>query len=246
MDVDGTDAAQKLVILTRLAFGTRASLSDFAVRGIGSLELADLLYADELGYAVKLLAVSKLVQGELEMHVQPTLIRKERPLAGIGSVYNQVSIEGDVVGRTWFSGQGAGRDPTASAVLANLIDVAVGRAALTFPRLDVWNDRPPVPVKRAEDVEARYYLRFNVEDRPHVFADIADILGRNRISLASIIQHEAPELDEAELPGSNGLPVVPVVVMTHRTSEGRFRAAEAELGRLTTLRPPWVRMPVAD
>lgn len=246
MDVDGTDAAQKLAILTRLAFGTRASISDFTVRGIDSLELADLLYADELGYAVKLLAVSKLVNGELEMHVQPTLIRKERPLAGIGSVYNQVSIEGDVVGRTWFSGQGAGRDPTASAVLADLIDVAIGRAALTFPRLNVWDDEPAVTVKRAEHVEARFYLRFNVEDRPHVFADIADILGRNQISLASIIQHEAPEMDEPVMPGSNGLPVVPVVVMTHRTSEGRFRAAEVELGRLTTLRPPWVRMPVAD
>jgi homoserine dehydrogenase len=157
-----------------------------------------------------------------------------------------VSIEGDVVGRTWFSGQGAGREATSSAVLADLIDVAVGRAALTFPRLDVWAGYPPVPVKRPEAVESRFYLRFNVEDRPHVFADIADILGRNRISLASIIQHEAPEVDDADEPGSNGLPVVPVVVMTHRTSEGRFRAAEVELGRLTTLRPPWVRMPVAD
>ena len=270
MDVDGTDAAQKLVILTQLAFGTRASLSEFAVRGIDSLELADLLYADELGYAVKLLAVSKLAAGELEMHVQPTLIRKDRPLAGIGSVYNQVSIKGDVVGRTWFSGLGAGRNPTASAVLADLIDVAVGRAALTFDRLDVWGEHPPVPVKRAEDVEARYFLRFNVEDRPHVFADIADILGRNQISLASIIQHEAPELEERELQAEGGrrkaedgtrtdpslsqlstlnsqlFPVVPVVVMTHRTSEGRFRGAERELQQLTTLRPPWVRMPVAD
>jgi homoserine dehydrogenase len=246
MDVDGTDAAQKLVILTQLAFGTRGTISDFTVRGIDSLELADLLYADELGYAVKLLAVSKVAGGELEMHVQPTLIRKDRPLAGIGSVYNQVSIEGDVVGRTWISGMGAGRYPTASAVLADLIDVAVGRAALTFPRLDVWEEHPPVPVKPAEDVEARYYLRFNVEDRPHVFADIADILGRNQISLASIIQHEAPEVDETDVPDSNGLPVVPVVVMTHRTSEGRFRGAERDLQQLTTLRPPWVRMPVAD
>jgi len=246
MDVDGTDAAHKLVILSQLAFGTRVSISDFTVRGIDTLELADLLYADELGYAVKLLAVAKLVGGELEMHVQPTLIRRDRPLAGIGSVYNQVAVEGDVVGRTWFSGMGAGQRPTASAVLSDLIDVAVGRAAITFPRLDIWNDQPPVPVKRAEDVEARFYLRFNVADRPHVFADIADILGRNRISLASIIQHEAPELDE--FPDENGtmFPTVPVVVMTHRTTEGQLRTAEKELDRLDSLRPPRVRILVAD
>jgi homoserine dehydrogenase len=242
MDVDGTDAAQKLAILTQLAFGTRIDARNFTVRGIDTLELADLLYADELGYAVKLLAVSKLTSDRLEMHVQPTLIRKDRPLAGIGSVYNQVAIESDVVGRTWFSGQGAGQNPTASAVLADLIDIAVGRAALTFPRLNLWNDQPAVPLKPAEDVESRFYLRFNVEDRPHVFADIADILGRNRISLASIIQHEAPEEDDAD----KGLPPVPVVVMTHRTTEGQLRSAETELDGLTSLRPPRVRMAVAD
>ena len=132
MDVDGTDAAHKLVILTQLAFGTRVAISDFTVRGIDTLELADLLYADELGYAVKLLAVSKQVNGELEMHVQPTLVHKNRPLAGIGDVYNQIAIEGDVVGRMWFSGQGAGQAATSSAVLSDLIDVVVGRAGLTF------------------------------------------------------------------------------------------------------------------
>ena len=242
MDVDGTDAAQKLVILTQLAFGIRTRTARFTVRGIDTLELADLFYADELGYAVKLLAVSKLAGEALEMHVQPTLIRKDRPLAHIASVNNQVVIEGDVVGRTWFSGQGAGQNPTASAVVADLIDVAVGRAALTFPRLNLWDERPPLRVKNPQDVESRFYLRFNVEDRPHVFADIADILGRNQISLASIIQHEAPEADD----NLNGLPPVPVVVMTHRTTEGRLRTAEKELDRLTSLRAPWIRMPVAD
>jgi homoserine dehydrogenase len=110
---------------------------------------------------------------------------------------------------------------------------------MTFPRIDVWNDRPPLPVQRPEDVANRYYLRFNVIDRPHVFADIADILGRNGISLASIIQHEAPESDAAES-------IVPLVVMTHRTTYGKLLAADHELDQLDSLRSPRVRMPVAD
>lgn len=132
---------------------------------------------------------------------------------------------------------------TASAVVADLIDMAIGRAPLTFPRLDLWQERPPREVQPAEELSRRYYLRFSVDDMPHVFADIADILGRHRISLASIIQHEAPEIEES-VPEAR--PVVPVVVMTHRTLEGRMRAAEAELEQLASLRAPIVRMPVAD
>ncbi|MCH8828218.1 MAG: homoserine dehydrogenase [Planctomycetes bacterium] len=241
MDVDGTDAAHKLVILTQLAFGTKVSIHEFTVRGIDTLELADLQFAHELGYAVKLLAVAKLADGELEMHVQPTLIHRQRPLAGIGGVYNRVALEGDVVGKTWFSGMGAGGMPTASAVLADLIDVATGRAAVTFSHLDLWREQSPLAVKRAETVESRYYLRFNVDDRPHVFADVAAILGRHGISLASIIQRETGTLDKALSP-----PTIPLVVMTHRTSEGKMRAADVELDRLTSLHPPRVRMPVAD
>ena len=243
MDVEGTDAAHKLTILTQLAFGAKVSIDDFTVRGIDTLELADLRYADELGYAVKLLGVCKQRGNELEMHVQPTLLRKHRPLAGISGVYNQLAVEADVVGRVWLSGMGAGQMATSSAVLADLVDVAVGRAALTFSKLDLWRTDSPLTVKQPTDVEARFYLRFNVEDRPHVFADIADILGRNGISLASIIQHEAPELEETE---DAEFPTVPVVVMTHRTTEGRLRAAEAELDQLKSLRQPLVRMPVSD
>jgi homoserine dehydrogenase len=239
MDVDGTDAAQKLDLLVQLAFGTKVPLAAFTRQGIDSLELADLKYASELGYTVKLLAVAKLVGGQLEMHVQPTLVHRERPLAQCTGAYNMIALEGDAVGKTVHSGAGAGQMPTASAVVADLIDVATGRAALTFPRIDVWKDRQPFPVQRPEDVANRYYLRFNVLDRPHVFADIADILGRNDISLASIIQHEAPEDDSTES-------IVPLVVMTHRTTYGRLLAADRELDRLDSLRTPRIRMPVAD
>jgi homoserine dehydrogenase len=143
------------------------------------------------------------------------------------------------VGKTVYSGAGAGQMAAASAVVADLIDVATGRAALTFPRIDVWKDRQPFPVQRPADVASRYYLRFNVLDRPHVFADIADILGRNDISLASIIQHEAPESESSES-------IVPLVVMTHRTTYGSLLAADRELDRLDSLRTPRIRMPVAD
>ncbi len=228
MDVDGTDAAQKLDLLVQLAFGTKVPLAGFTRQGIDSLELADLKYAAELGYTVKLLAVAKLVGGQLEMHVQPTLVHRDRPLAQCGGAFNMIALDGDAVGKTVYSGAGAGQMAAASAVVADLIDVATGRAALTFPRIDVWKDREPFPVQHPDDVASRYYLRFNVIDRPHVFADIADILGRNNISLASIIQHEAPESESSES-------IVPLVVMTHRTSYGRVLAADRELDRLDSL-----------
>jgi homoserine dehydrogenase len=245
MDVDGTDAAHKLIILTQLAFGTKVKLEDFPRQGIDTLELADLNVAAELGYRIKLLAVARLEHGRLEMHVQPTLVRMGRPLAEVDGVYNRIGLRGDVVGKVWFTGMGAGQMATASAVVADLIDVASGRAALTFPRLDLWHEQPPYPVLPPQQIERRYYLRFNVEDRPHVFADIADILGRYGISLASIIQHEAPEPDDVNGPEPD-VPTVPVVVMTHRTTEGRVRSADAELDRLTALRPPRICLPVAD
>lgn len=243
MDVDGTDAAQKLVLLTQLAFGTRVSLDAFPRQGIDALPLADLNYAWELGYTIKLLAVTKLVEGELEMHVQPTLVRSDRPLARTDDAYNMIALEADAVGTTWYAGPGAGQMPTASAVVADLIDTATGRAAATFPRLDLWNEGEPLPVRPPEEYANRYYLRFDVEDRPHVFADIADILGRHEISLASIIQHEAPEVD-SQIPAPR--PIVPVVVMTHRTKRGRIQKASVELNKLKTLRSPLTALPVSD
>ena len=110
MDVDGTDAAQKLAILARLAFGTKVGTGTFTRQGIDTLELADLKYADELGYTVKLLAVAKLVDGQLEMHVQPTLVHHDRPLAQCGGAFNMIALEGDAVGKTWYSGAGSRAD----------------------------------------------------------------------------------------------------------------------------------------
>lgn len=243
MDVDGTDAAQKLCLLTQLAFGTGVRPEAFPQQGIDTLELADLQYARELGYAVKLLATAKLVDGQLEMHTQPTLIRHGRPLAQVDGPNNMVALTGDAVGSTWYSGQGAGQMPTASAVLADVVDIAVGRAQLTFPQLDLWGESTPIPVQPAEEITRRYYLRFAALDRPHVIADITDVLGRAGISLASVIQHEAPEVD---MSADNGVPIVPLVIMTHRTREGQIREAAAQLDELECIRNPWICMPVSD
>lgn len=240
LDVDGTDAAQKLVILTHLAFGTRVHLQDFPRQGIDTLDLSDIRYAAELGYTVKLLAISKLVGGKLEMHVSPTLVRKGTPLAEVNGSFNAVALTGDVVGDTWYSGRGAGQLPTASAVLADLIDMAVGRAQLTFQQLGLWKTEPQFPLLPAAQTSSRYYLRFNIEDRPHMLADIADVLGRQGISIASVIQHEAPD----RAAGDHSF--VPLVIMTHRTAAGNVDQARVEFSRFPSLRPPLVQIPVAD
>ena len=154
-----------------------------------------------------------------------------------------IALEGDVVGRAWLSGPGAGQMPTASAVLADIIDVATGRASRTFKWLDLWDEDVVLELQPADDVSRRFYLRFNVEDRPHVLADITDALGRAQISIASVIQHEAPELEETDNAGG---PIVPLVIMTHRTTEGQIRAADRKLAALSSIREPRIRMPVAD
>lgn len=241
LDIDGTDAAQKLVILTQLAFGVKASLAAFPRKGIDTLDLSDLRYAAELGYMVKLLAVSRLVNGELEMHVQPTLVRRQTPIAEVHGAFNAIALAGDIVGDTLYSGPGAGQMPTASAVVADLIDTVIGRARLTFPRLELWHEAPPYVLQPREKISSRFYLRFNVLDRPHVLADIAAILGGNGISIASVIQHEAPETSSTEIGAGH---VVPLVIMTHRTTEGSMQAAEVQLCRLKSITPPHVRMPV--
>lgn len=240
MDVDGTDAAQKLVILVQLAFGTRVEPGAFPRHGLESLQLADLLFAAELGYKVKLLAVARLVNGELEMHVQPTLLREDRPLARTDGPLNTIMLHGDAVGHVWLSGAGAGRMPTASAVVSDLVGVATGRARASFRNMELFGSGDAFRIQPVEDISRRYYLRFNVEDRPHVLASLTDILGRHEISIATVIQHEAPEPDKQ--PDAT----VPLVFMTHRTTEGRVRAAENEFRELSCLRPPLVRLPVAD
>jgi len=238
MDVDGSDAAQKLAILAHLAFGARAAWDEIPRTGIDSLDLADLRFARELGYRIKLLAVAQLEADGLALHVSPTLVKLGSSLAEVHGAYNAIRVVGDAVGRVFFSGMGAGQMPTASAVVADLIDTVVGRAAITFRTLELWSKVEPRVAKSDHgNVAGRYYLRFNVLDRPSVLAEIAGELGRHKISIASVIQHETEE-------GSEG--VVPLVIMTHRTTEGATRQALAAIDRMSFLRGPGARMRVHE
>lgn len=238
MDVDGTDTAQKLAILAHLAFGSRVHWSDIPRRGIDTLDAADMRFSKELGYRIKLLATAKLVEGGLELHVSPTLVKCGTPLAEVRGAYNAISVVGDAVGRVFFHGLGAGQMPTASAVVADLIDTVVGRTAITFRTLKLWSQREARVTPRDPDaVSGRFYLRFDVEDRPGVMSEITGALGRHGISIASVIQHEGVRERES---------VVPLVIMTHATTEGATRKAVDDIDRLKCTRGGSVRMPVRD
>jgi homoserine dehydrogenase len=239
MDVSGGDAAQKLAILAHLAFGARVHWSEIPRTGIDTLDPADLRYARELGYRIKLIAVAQLHGSGLELHVSPTLVKIGTPLAEVRQAYNAIQVIGDAVGPIFFHGLGAGQMPTASAVVADMIDTAVGRTGITFRTLNLWSQgEARVSMLDHKHLAGRYYLRFTVEDRPGVLAEIAGVLGRHQISIASVIQHEPS--------GESGNRVVPLVIMTYQAKEGAAQAAMAEIDRLNCTRPGSVRMRVLD
>lgn len=239
MDVDGSDTAQKLAILARLAFGTAIPFDRIARQGIQNIDLQDLLAAADLGYRIKLLALARLTAERLEVSVQPTLVRADRSIAMTSGAHNFIAIEGDAVGVLKMAGAGAGRMPTASAVVADLIDCVTGRAACTFQALLRLQQRTPLPLHPSADIARRQYLRFNVADRPHVLADIADVLGRHGISISSVRQDETED-------SADGTGVARLVILTHRATEGRLQAADNEIDCLDSLRGPRIRMPIAD
>ncbi len=238
MDVNGSDTAQKLAILAHLAFGARVDWKKIPRVGIDTLDVADLRYAKELGYRIKLLAVAQLAPEGLELHVSPTLVKIGTPLAETHDAFNAISVVGDAVGRVFFHGLGAGQMPTASAVVADLIDTAVGRTAITFRMLKLWSQGDARAELRDHDsVPSRFYLRFNAKDRPGVLGEIAGVLGKHGISIASVIQHETTESDRR---------YVPLVIMTHTATEGAARSAVEAIDKLPSVRSGSVRMRVRD
>jgi homoserine dehydrogenase len=239
LDVDGTDAAHKLAILAQIAFGVTAPVGQIDHRGIADLQEVDLHYARELGYTIKLLAEAWLHGQQLALHVSPVLLRHQTPLAQVRGAYNAIHVVGDAVGDTLYYGQGAGQMPTASAVVADLIDMAVGRAQRTFQTLRLWSGAgTPITVQRSTTVRSRFYLRARATDSPGVLADIARVLAQNRISISSVIQHEAFDEQEGD--------TVPLVIMTHTALTESFRAAVADIDRLDCVAAPSVYYPVAD
>jgi homoserine dehydrogenase len=213
-DVEGVDAAYKLAILCGLAFGLEVSPEKIDREGISRLTASDFAYADELGYTIKLLATGRVENGDLIASVRPTLIAHSEPLAKVDGVLNAVQIEGDLVGRVLFEGPGAGAAPTASAVLADVLELA---------RDYVFTDRKPAPLAvlnvasmlPTEEHRSRYYIRLTVPDRPGVLAQIAGALGERDVSIASMIQLEVDE--------SSG--TAELMLTTHVAEVGALRAA---------------------
>ena len=221
LDVNGADTTQKLSILSQLAFGVREDWERIPCMGIDTLDIADIHFADRLGYRIKLLAVANLVDGEVEMSVSPTLIKKGNPLAEVQDAFNAVRVRGDAVGPVFFHGQGAGQMPTASAVVADIIDTVVGRSQITFINLELWSEsNRPISMADANHTVDRYYLRMQVIDKPGVMAEITGILGNNGVSIASIIQHKRENGSSSE--------TVPLVIMSHETMHGSIIQSVSE------------------
>ncbi|QDU61314.1 Homoserine dehydrogenase [Planctomycetes bacterium Pan216] len=239
LDVDGNDALQKLAILSRLAFQSRVPLEAIRRQGIDTLADVDLHFASELGYVIKLLAVAREVEGKLALRVSPTLVARNHPLGQVHNEYNAIKVTGHAIGDTIYLGKGAGMMPTASSVVADLLDVAIGRAQETFRSLKLWDESPPgPPVSDDGSMPNRFYLRYSIRDEPGTLARIAGILGGHGISIASVIQHETSEDDIGS--------AVPLIIMTHIAREGAVRTALRETDALDIVRAPTVCLHVAD
>jgi homoserine dehydrogenase len=239
MDVDGTDAVQKLTILAQLGFGATVTWKEISRLGIESIESIDFRYAKELGYRIKLLAVAERSSEGLELHVSPTLVKNDNPLARVRDAFNAVRVVGDSVGPVFFQGLGAGQLPTASAIVGDVIDTILGRTAITFRTLNLWGDnRVSVPIKSPAEFFGKSYLRFSVQDQPGVMHEISGILGNQNISIASMIQHEPDEK-------TSGEPAV-LILTTHEVREGDLLQAIAYLEQLPAVLGNVVRLRVQN
>jgi homoserine dehydrogenase len=230
-DIDGIDAAHKLAILAALAFGRTVRFEDVHVEGIRNICALDFAFARELGYRIKLLGIARRTEAGIESRVHPCMVPESSPLARVDGVYNAVVAEGDFSGRLMLEGRGAGAGPTASAIVADLIDLARGRAA------PVWgveassvSDTQSVPMSA---YVGAYYLRLMVVDRPGVIADVTCALRDSGVSLESMLQH-------GRSPGE----AVPIVLVTHETRESQMLAALDRIERLETVleRPSVIRI----
>ncbi len=206
-------------MLTGTAFGARVNFAGVHVEGIRRVSALDIQFAEELGYRIKLLGLARETRHGIEQRVHPCMVPLKAPIAHIEGVFNAVVVEGDFVGTTMFQGRGAGQGPTASAVVADLVDVARGRnmPAFVVPASRLA-DKPTSPMDRHQGA---YYMRLMVQDRPGVIAAVSGMLARERISLESMLQRGRSQSGE-----------VPVVLTTHETEEARMQRAVARIARL--------------
>jgi homoserine dehydrogenase len=221
-DIEGVDTAHKLAILVTLCFGTRVDFNDIYTEGISAISAIDINYAKEFGFKIKLLAIGKMDGDRVEARVHPTMIPLNYPLADVDGVFNAIRLTGDFVDTVMFYGRGAGMDPTASAIVGDVMAIArnlmvgVGRRTAPLGYLDT--NLKKLPIKPIGEIIGKYYLRFSALDKPGVLARIAGVLGKNEISIESMIQR-ARLADET----------VPIVIMTHEARESGIRRALEEV-----------------
>lgn len=228
-DVEGVDAAHKLTIMSAIAFGIPMQFDKAYIEGISKLTREDISYAEELGYRIKLLGITRRTPCGVELRVHPTLIPERRLIASVDGVMNAVLVKGDAVGHTLYYGRGAGAEPTASAVVADLVDVTRMHTAdpeHRVPHLSFQSDRlVELPILPIGDVETSFYLRMQVLDRPGVLADITRILADHSISIEAMIQKEPAE----------GQDKTSIILLTHQVLERNVLAAIDRIEQLATV-----------
>ena len=233
LDVEGIDAAHKLVIMVNLAYGTPLPMSAVYTEGIAKISTVDMTFARELSYTIKLLGIAKCQDQVIEARVHPTLVPTESPMAQVHGVYNAIHLVGDAVGDIVLYGQGAGSLPTASAVVGDIIDLARNRIKESFSRVPAtsfqWGSRQPLAIKPMADIESRYYLRCMVKDEPSVLSTISGILGKHGISISSVLQKERKQGQ-----------AVPLVIVTHRSIERGMQSALHDINALPIISEPTV------
>lgn len=227
LDINGGDSAHKLAILASIAFGFEITLDDIFVEGIEEVSKDDIRYGGEMGYVLKLLAIGqKDKNGRISLRVHPSFIAKDNSLARVDGSFNAISIFGSAVGQVMYYGRGAGMMPTASAVVADVIDVALGNSATTFRHLHLKpRSETELLIEKFGDSVSRFYIRVMCKDQPGVLAKIAKVLGDHQISISGTIQHEGTGPDNT----------VPVVIATHLTQQKNISAAVKEIKKLDVI-----------
>ncbi len=235
-DIEGVDAAHKATLMSALAFGIPVQFDKAHVEGITKLAAADIRYAEQLGYRIKLLGIARRQEAGIELRVHPTLVPAKRLIANVEGAMNAVMVQGDAVGTTLYYGKGAGSEPTASAVVADLVDITRLHTADPDHRVphlafqpDALADTPILPI---EQVRTAFYLRLRVADEAGVLARITSILAENDISIDAVLQRESAE----------GEKQTDLIILTHVTVEGQMRAALAAMQALPTVLAPIVSL----
>jgi homoserine dehydrogenase len=239
-DIEGIDAMHKLAVLISLAFGRRVNYQKIYTEGISSITPLDIEFTRELGYKVKLLAICRGTEREVDARVHPTLIPEEHLLSRVNDTFNAIFLQSEDVGPTMFYGRGAGMLPTGSAVVADLMSLARNIAKGIANRVAVLpadeHAVPQITIKPIRDITTRYYLRFSAVDKPGVLSRIAGILGRNHISIHSVVQKGRRTRGGA----------VPIFMLTHEAIESDLQRALKQMGRLTLLRQKTMVIRIED